>query len=79
MQIVDRNATLINKNPESKTIETEIPQLKPQPIYINSHEFRSQTICFNPLHGLSAEEGRRTRKAKRITILLREAIKIKKR
>ena len=65
----DRNSTLENENPESKTIEFEIPKLKTKPRYINSQQFSSQTNRFNPLKGFSAEEGRRTRKAKTISNL----------
>ena len=61
--------TLENENPESKPLESEIPKLKPKPRYIDSQQFRSQTIRFNTQKGLSAEKGQRTRKAKTITNL----------
>ena len=67
--IVDRSLTLKNEDPESATSESDITKLKPKPRYINSQQFRSQTDRFNPLKGFSAEEGRRTRKAKTITNL----------
>merc|ERR1711915_97615 len=37
-----------------------------RPKYVNSEQFRPGTLGFNPPKGISAEEGRRSRKAKRI-------------
>ena len=51
-----------NINLQGRMDQTKISR----PKYVNSEQFRPGTLGFNPPKGISAEEGRRSRKAKRI-------------